>query len=145
MVADPEVSCTQLGPQHSFLLVASDGVWEFISSQAAVDLVGVRSRGWLGGGVSCGGRRDGQALHCLSANLLPAAPSALQVSQHTSATSAAKALVATAYKLWLQRETRTDDITCLVAFFDWPSSPSSQEEAQLQHQQQSSLSGSVVR
>ena len=91
------------------------------------------------------GGRNGQALcNRLTANP-PTTPSAPQVSQHTSATSAAKALVATAYKLWLQRETRTDDITCLVAFFDWPSSPSSQEEAQLQHQQQSSLSGSVVR
>lgn len=33
---------------------------------------------------------------------------------------AARALVSQAYRLWLQRETRTDDISAVVIFFDWP-------------------------
>lgn len=47
--------------------------------------------------------------------LLPRSP---QVARHDNPYDAAKALVAQAYKLWLQKETRTDDITCVVIFFD---------------------------
>lgn len=43
------------------------------------------------------------------------------MAQHSSPADAAKALVAQAYKLWLQRETRTDDISAVVLFFDWTS------------------------
>jgi serine/threonine protein phosphatase PrpC len=39
VISDPEMAVVQLGPQHRFLLLASDGVWEFITSQQAVDLV----------------------------------------------------------------------------------------------------------
>lgn len=39
MIADPELTTTQLGPQDAFVVLATDGVWEFISSQDAVDLV----------------------------------------------------------------------------------------------------------
>lgn len=47
VIPDPEVSATQLGPQHAFVVLATDGVWEFISSQKAVEIVsGV---GWLAG------------------------------------------------------------------------------------------------
>ena len=42
------------------------------------------------------------------------------MSKHTQPHDAARALVAQAYKLWLQRETRTDDISAVVLFFDWP-------------------------
>lgn len=80
VIPDPEVSATQLGPQHAFAVLATDGVWEFISSQKAVEII----------------------------------------AKHNNPYDAARALVAQAYKLWLQRETRTDDISAVVMFFDWP-------------------------
>jgi hypothetical protein len=40
-----------------------------------------------------------------------------QVSRCSTPYEAAKAVVAAAYKMWLQKETRTDDITCVVLFF----------------------------
>ncbi|KAK6130410.1 hypothetical protein DH2020_035820 [Rehmannia glutinosa] len=39
VVADPEVSTVQLTPNHPFFVVASDGVFEFLSSQTVVDMV----------------------------------------------------------------------------------------------------------
>lgn len=36
----PEVTYTILGPEDSFLVLASDGVWEFMTSQEVVDFVG---------------------------------------------------------------------------------------------------------
>lgn len=36
----PEVSYTMVGPNDSFIVLASDGVWEFMTSQEVVDLVG---------------------------------------------------------------------------------------------------------
>lgn len=39
VVADPEVSKVQLTPNHLFFVVASDGVFEFLSSQAVVNMV----------------------------------------------------------------------------------------------------------
>ena len=37
--AEPEISITTLSAETPFLVVASDGLWEFISSQRAVDIV----------------------------------------------------------------------------------------------------------
>jgi cGMP-dependent protein kinase 2 len=39
VIADPEVRRRELGPADRFLIVATDGVWEFVSNQEAVDLV----------------------------------------------------------------------------------------------------------
>ena len=39
VVATPEVSIVQLTPNHLFFVVASDGVFEFLSSQAVVNMV----------------------------------------------------------------------------------------------------------
>ncbi|XP_048129547.1 probable protein phosphatase 2C 35 isoform X2 [Rhodamnia argentea] len=39
VIADPEVCTVQLTPDHLFFVVASDGVFEFLSSQAVVDMV----------------------------------------------------------------------------------------------------------
>ncbi|XP_043807195.1 probable protein phosphatase 2C 35 isoform X2 [Manihot esculenta] len=41
VIVDPEVSIVQLMPNHLFFVVASDGVFEFLSSQAVVDMPGV--------------------------------------------------------------------------------------------------------
>ncbi|XP_021727736.1 probable protein phosphatase 2C 35 [Chenopodium quinoa] len=39
VIAAPEVSVVQLTPDHLFFVIASDGVFEFLPSQAVVDLV----------------------------------------------------------------------------------------------------------
>ncbi|XP_024362435.1 probable protein phosphatase 2C 35 [Physcomitrium patens] len=39
VTAVPEVLCLELRPRHPFFLIASDGVFEFLSSQAVVDIV----------------------------------------------------------------------------------------------------------
>lgn len=40
MFAEPEVVTKQLSAQHPFIIIASDGVFEFLSSQSVVDMVG---------------------------------------------------------------------------------------------------------
>lgn len=47
VVAEPEVSCTQRERGDSFLLLASDGVWDVLRNQVCVCVVG-------GGRVSLG-------------------------------------------------------------------------------------------
>ena len=40
VVAEPQHSCVELSPTDHFLLLASDGVWEFVTPQQAVEVVG---------------------------------------------------------------------------------------------------------
>mmetsp|Transcript_28754 Transcript_28754/g.73192 ORF Transcript_28754/g.73192 Transcript_28754/m.73192 type:complete len:433 (+) Transcript_28754:185-1483(+) len=75
--AEPEVVSKGLNAQHPFLVLASDGVWEFLPSQSVVDMVS---------------KFDDPQEACLS-------------------------VVAESYRLWLQHETRTDDITMVVIQF----------------------------
>ncbi|XP_020599694.1 probable protein phosphatase 2C 35 [Phalaenopsis equestris] len=74
VIAVPEVLKFKITPLHLFFVIASDGIFEFLSSQAVVDMVG-----------SFKDPRD-----------------------------ACSALAAEAYKLWLEQESRTDDITAIV-------------------------------
>ncbi|KAK6122645.1 hypothetical protein DH2020_043621 [Rehmannia glutinosa] len=74
VVADPEVSIVQLTSSHPFFVVASDGVFEFLSSQAVVDMVNKYADPW----------------------------------------DACSAVTAESYKLWLEHENRTDDITIVI-------------------------------
>ncbi|KAI3810813.1 hypothetical protein L1987_20435 [Smallanthus sonchifolius] len=74
VVANPEIVALDLTPDHLFFVIASDGVFEFLSSQAVVDMV----------------------------------------SSYTDPRDACAAIVAESYRLWLQYETRTDDITVIV-------------------------------
>ncbi|KAK9055041.1 hypothetical protein SSX86_026121 [Deinandra increscens subsp. villosa] len=74
VVANPEIVALDLTPEHLFFVIASDGVFEFLSSQAVVDMV----------------------------------------SSYTDPRDACAAIVAESYRLWLQYETRTDDITIIV-------------------------------
>lgn len=39
VIAEPEVLTLKISPEHLFFVVASDGVFEFLSSQAVVDMV----------------------------------------------------------------------------------------------------------
>lgn len=74
VVAVPEVSTVHLTTHHPFFVVASDGVFEFLSSQTVVDMVN-----------RCADPRD-----------------------------ASSAIAGESYKLWLDHENRTDDITIII-------------------------------
>jgi len=75
VTATPEVLHRKLTKEDKYIIVASDGVFEFISSQMVVEIF----------------ERN-------SSNLLVAA----------------RAIVAEAYRRWLQFDVRTDDITCVI-------------------------------
>ncbi len=85
MFAEPEVCQVEVDRSHAFLIVASDGVFEFVGSQRAVDIV-----------AGC------------------ADPAA-----------AVATLTSVSYKAWLARETRTDDISVVVIYFDFPAAEES--------------------
>ncbi|XP_019192475.1 PREDICTED: protein phosphatase 2C and cyclic nucleotide-binding/kinase domain-containing protein-like [Ipomoea nil] len=74
VVANPEIMVLELTQSHPFFVIASDGVFEFLSSQTVVDMV----------------------------------------SMYKDPRDACAAIVAESYRLWLQYETRTDDITVIV-------------------------------
>ncbi|XP_031250576.1 protein phosphatase 2C and cyclic nucleotide-binding/kinase domain-containing protein isoform X2 [Pistacia vera] len=74
VVANPEIVVLELTKDHPFFVLASDGVFEFLSSQTVVDMV----------------------------------------AKYKDPRDACAAIVAESYRLWLQYETRTDDITVIV-------------------------------
>lgn len=74
VVANPEIVVLELTPDYPFFVLASDGVFEFLSSQSVVDMV----------------------------------------AKYKDPRDACAAIVAESYRLWLQYETRTDDITIIV-------------------------------
>ncbi|WCJ42524.1 Protein phosphatase 2C and cyclic nucleotide-binding/kinase domain-containing protein [Euphorbia peplus] len=78
VVANPEIVVLELTPQHPFFVLASDGVFEFLSSQTVVEMV----------------------------------------AKYEDPRDACAAIVAESYRLWLQYETRTDDITVIVVHID---------------------------
>jgi len=80
VTADPELASRTLTADDRMLILASDGVWEFMTSQMAIDLVG----------------------------------------GFDTPLDACRVLLAEAYHLWMQFDTRTDDITAIVAFFEHP-------------------------
>ncbi|KAK7264557.1 hypothetical protein RJT34_32166 [Clitoria ternatea] len=72
--AIPEVLTVQLTPNHLFFVVASDGIFEFLSSQTVVDMA----------------------------------------ARYTDPRDACAAIAEESYKLWLELENRTDDITIII-------------------------------
>ncbi|KAG0546093.1 hypothetical protein BDA96_02G418000 [Sorghum bicolor] len=74
VVAEPEVKSVEITPSHLFFVVASDGVFEFLSSQEVVD----------------------------------------RVATYPDPRDACSAIAAESYKLWLEHENRTDDITIVI-------------------------------
>ncbi|KAF9607148.1 hypothetical protein IFM89_032370, partial [Coptis chinensis] len=75
VISVPEVSMVQLTPSHLFFVIASDGVFEFLSSQVVVNMV----------------------------------------MRYKDPREACAAIAGESYKLWLEHETRTDDITVIIA------------------------------
>ncbi|XP_057447185.1 protein phosphatase 2C and cyclic nucleotide-binding/kinase domain-containing protein isoform X2 [Lotus japonicus] len=74
VVANPEIVVFELTQNHPFFVLASDGVFEFLSSQTVVEMV----------------------------------------AKFKDPRDACAAIVAESYRLWLQYETRTDDITVII-------------------------------
>lgn len=74
VVANPEIFILELTAIHPFFVIASDGVFEFLSSQTVVDMI----------------------------------------AKYKDPRDACAAIVAESYRLWLQYETRTDDITIIL-------------------------------
>ncbi|KAF0906456.1 hypothetical protein E2562_011451 [Oryza meyeriana var. granulata] len=74
VIAEPEVKSVEITPAHLFFVVASDGVFEFLSSQDVVDMVAT----------------------------------------YEDPREACSAIAAESYKLWLEHENRTDDITIII-------------------------------
>ena len=82
VTTQPEVKVVELTPNDAFIVLASDGVWEFISNQEVVDIIadartveeGCRavSHGLLNGSVCrrCEQHRDQPAASPLSASQL---------------------------------------------------------------------------
>ncbi|KAF7819783.1 protein phosphatase 2C and cyclic nucleotide-binding/kinase domain-containing protein isoform X1 [Senna tora] len=83
VVANPEIVVFELTPTHPFFVLASDGVFEFLSSQAVVEMV----------------------------------------AKFKDPRDACAAIVAESYRLWLQFETRTDDITIIVVHINGLTNP----------------------
>ena len=77
--AEPEVFERRLDPNCKAIIVASDGVFEFLSSQTVLDM----------------------AL------------------EYNDPQEAAYAITEESYRQWLQYDTRTDDITIIIAYLEW--------------------------
>ena len=78
VVAEPEVLIKELCEGDKYIIIASDGVWEFLSNQTVLNMV----------------------------------------SAYKSPLKACKAVVNEAYKLWLQYDVRTDDITMIAIYLE---------------------------
>lgn len=76
-----------ISPNDKFIVLASDGVWEFLTNQAVCDMI----------------------------------------LKFDDPLEACRAVVAEAYRLWLQYEVRTDDITMFLAFFEHESDANGSE------------------
>ena len=89
VIADPELTKKELKEHDKFVIICSDGVWEFLTNQAVVDMV----------------------------------------AQYDDPLKACRAVVAESYKLWLQFDVRTDDITMIVAFIEHEAAKSKKAKA----------------
>ena len=76
--AEPEVVTKELSESDKYIIIASDGVWEFLTNQTVLNMVAA----------------------------------------YKSPLKACKAVVNEAYKLWLQYDVRTDDITMIAIYLE---------------------------
>jgi len=91
VTAEPELLRKELTEEDQFVVLASDGVWEFLTNQSVADMI----------------------------------------LKFTDPLDACRAVVAESYRLWLQYEVRTDDITMILAFLDTESNMPDEEREQL--------------
>ncbi|GER30161.1 protein phosphatase 2C family protein [Striga asiatica] len=108
VVSDPEVSTVSLAPEHPFFVVASDGVFEFLSSQTVVDmflmLVGMMSANFVLVAFGVDWKYSAMTLWY----------NGLVVNKYADPREACSAIADESYKLWLEHENRTDDITIII-------------------------------
>ena len=97
--AEPEIFERKLDPSCKAIIIASDGVFEFLSSQTVLDMA----------------------------------------MEFSNPQEAAYAIVAESYQQWLQYDTRTDDITIIVAFLEW------NEEAKAELEKKTDSAGAIGR
>ncbi|EEC82551.1 hypothetical protein OsI_27094 [Oryza sativa Indica Group] len=139
VIAEPEVKSVEITPAHLFFVVASDGVFEFLSSQDVVDmnlmcqLVSLTAFGLYEAsdvprtGVSAKLMKclNGEALKCSSGtqHLLLQLNAFVKITDtnkdkvvaaYEDPREACSAIAAESYKLWLEHENRTDDITIII-------------------------------
>ena len=91
VTAEPELLRKELTEEDQFVVLASDGVWEFLTNQSVADMI----------------------------------------LKFVDPLDACRAVVAESYRLWLQYEVRTDDITMILAFVDTTSDLDAQERETL--------------
>ena len=106
--AEPEVVTKELGEHDKYIVLASDGVWEFLTNQAVLNMVAA----------------------------------------YKSPLKACKAVVNEAYKLWLQYDVRTDDITMTAIYLEDMAGLAAAHQAEvaaLAEMSAQSAEGSVVK
>ncbi len=115
--AVPEISSEPITACTPFCVIATDGVWEFLSSQQVVDMVSAFTHFAVLFGTFTGVPSLQPCSKINTSRSWPVLFACPQVAEHSDPLAAAHAVVSTAHKLWLEKETRTDDITAIVAFF----------------------------
>uniref|UniRef100_A0A0E0QBZ8 protein-serine/threonine phosphatase n=1 Tax=Oryza rufipogon TaxID=4529 RepID=A0A0E0QBZ8_ORYRU len=155
VIAEPEVKSVEITPAHLFFVVASDGVFEFLSSQDVVDMPGlyIQTR-WEALKCSSGTQHLLLQLNafvkitdtnkdkvccmlwcakplytvmfipCGLRNIINVSritvkgrlsvESSSYVAAYEDPREACSAIAAESYKLWLEHENRTDDITIII-------------------------------
>ncbi len=115
VTAEPEVASGRISGDTPFIVIASDGVFEFMQNQTVINMVRAPHQPQL---ACCHAMTA--AVLCFPALLMKRVKPAfdqyadVQVDKYKDPQQAAIALVVEAYRLWLQYETRTDDITAVV-------------------------------
>ena len=80
-ICEPEITIHSFTEEDRFVILASDGIWEFISSSECVKIVG-------------------------------------EYYQRKDINGAVKKICDIAKKRWIKEEDSSDDITCIIVFFN---------------------------
>lgn len=102
VIADPEMVTRELERGDEMIILASDGVFEFLTNQSVIDI--------------CSSFKDPLEgkIHSLSTSHILLN----KFSKRTICHLACQAVVDEAYELWLNFELRTDDITIICIYID---------------------------
>ncbi|MQL76232.1 hypothetical protein Taro_008637 [Colocasia esculenta] len=117
VTADPEVLTAKITPDHLFFVVASDGVFEFLSSQTVVNMNRLRMKSIVQVDIWIEPQHFDD-WHLLYNVLIPTSSCfgfhLSKVSKYADPRDACSAIAAESYRIWLEHETRTDDITIII-------------------------------